>query len=485
MKVSKAWPRFAGALALCLGTLNPAGATEYRFRPIFLEQADRINNLPSINARGLVAFATTSRLYVGDRTGVQVMAQVGQQLAGGLSLDQIDGFMLLDLDPIVAIVFSGGYLRDTTRYRSLFSAVDGGLQRSFSEEDHQVRPYALPPAVAGGLGTLYAIWEGTKVGVNGEGLYAGPDDLGGVEALYETLGAEGLSVDGPPTASRNGNIAIAIRSSTNTVIRWKQRFDPTLQVLIASGGMFSAVSTPSINNSRKLAFLGTLAEGGVAGVFVLDDPFLNEVARANATFSAFSSLAINNQDRVVFSAYLPAKEGNGLFAGPDPVQDKIVAPGDRLGVGPGGSKPFRKVKSAVFGPTGLNDNGQVAFRVMFTDGTAAIYRAEPLTPGKLDTLSGRFPKGAEGEGELTVNSGRKGKGIIELELPSNQPVEITLTSSRPDLVSVPSTIDVREGKTKAMFDIVTRKVTEMVTVTVTASSNGVTRTLRLVLSPLR
>lgn len=86
---------------------------------------------------------------------------------------------------------------------------------------------------------------------------------------------------------------------------------------------------------------------------------------------------------------------------------------------------------------------------------------------------------------VTSVRGRKPiSGSVQLSDPAPAPVRVELTSSNPDLVSVPAEgVRIGRGRTSGIFTLRTRKVTEPTEVTLTATLDGVSRQVTLTLKP--
>jgi hypothetical protein len=70
--------------------------------------------------------------------------------------------------------------------------------------------------------------------------------------------------------------------------------------------------------------------------------------------------------------------GTGLYTGTDPENHKVLEPGDML--------DGKEVDTVSAGRHCINNYGQIAFWVQFTDDSWAIYRADPEGTG--DTTRG-------------------------------------------------------------------------------------------------
>ena len=84
----------------------------------------------------------------------------------------------------------------------------------------------------------------------------------------------------------------------------------------------------------------------------------------------------------------------------------------------------------------------------------------------------------------TVNGGSGSTGTVSVNAPAPGSVVVSLASSDPSVVSVPANATIAQGTSSANFVITTHPVTTSVTVTITASYDGVTRSTTLsVLTP--
>lgn len=128
----------------------------------------------------------------------------------------------------------------------------------------------------------------------------------------------------------------------------------------------------SINNSGEVAYRTVMPNA--AAIVVGNGQSVRTVADtasgAFVGFDPFGPLTLNDVGTVAFLAYLPSTSTAGIFVGPHPAHDKVIYPGDQL---------FgRTVSSVHLSSRPLNNHGQLAFVVRFTDGGGAVVRADPL-----------------------------------------------------------------------------------------------------------
>ena len=147
-----------------------------------------------------------------------------------------------------------------------------------------------------------------------------------------------------------------------------------------TGGQHDFGAATAINDHGEVAFFGFLDGGWETGIFVGNGRVPNAVTTVANTLGAFwrtEVSAINKRGVVAFFAELDTgltpgggQRAHGIFLGPDPVHDKVIGSGDLL---------FGKVvKGVSMGWGALNDEGQIALSVVFTDETRTIVRADPV-----------------------------------------------------------------------------------------------------------
>ncbi len=137
-----------------------------------------------------------------------------------------------------------------------------------------------------------------------------------------------------------------------------------------------------ISNSGAIVFEGIMQADGRQGVYLatpdggggynLSTIADTTGAYASFAFDAISGLSINATNQVAFRASLDGSSTVGIFTGPDPVADKVIATGDKL--------DGKTIAGVSLGRFALNDLGEVAFFVTFTDSTGGVYRATPFAP---------------------------------------------------------------------------------------------------------
>jgi Putative Ig domain len=168
-------------------------------------------------------------------------------------------------------------------------------------------------------------------------------------------------------------------------------------IVVASGpGSFTTVATSNESPSDSLFFPAAINDDGTV-LIESSDPTqgyqiykagggrLIDVVDTSGGFGELYSPEMNNAGTVVFKATLDTGQ-DGIFTGRDPIADKVIESGDTL-FGKQVQSSGRFQNSLA-----INNSGQIAFSVEFTDGTWGIYLATPRRPLLLlPGIAGSFP----------------------------------------------------------------------------------------------
>ncbi|GEM_PF-6338325 len=222
---------------------------------------------------------------------------------------------------------------------------------------------------------------------------------------------------GEPTVNANGNIAFsavlsgngingsnksAIALTSGTTLKIAERTGNAAPDSDgnATGAVFSKLSDPVLNNNDRIAFVGTLKNGGGVnatndlGIWSDADGTLKLIVRKgdNASgggkFSAFNQIVLPDVGGVIIFATLsgvPAVQNQGVWiVGSNGIPTPIVRKGDMLNF-QGTLKKVKKIgifelAPSVTGQTRSFDAviGNLVFRATFTDGTIGIYKIDSL-----------------------------------------------------------------------------------------------------------
>ena len=139
--------------------------------------------------------------------------------------------------------------------------------------------------------------------------------------------------------------------------------------LVDSSGPFHGFSgAPSINSSGTVAFHANL-DSGVSGIFTVSRTGeIDVVATEGDVLRNPQRPTINDRGEIAFMATIAERGVKGIFAGPNPATDKVAAVGDEVG---------GFTISALEFFRGLNDKGQVVFSAVSSDGRACVALASP------------------------------------------------------------------------------------------------------------
>jgi hypothetical protein len=156
-----------------------------------------------------------------------------------------------------------------------------------------------------------------------------------------------------------------------------------LATIADTSDAFRDVRPASLNDAGEMAFRATLRDGGQA-ILKGNGGQLTIVALTGGTYTGFlgaPGIGFNNAEGVAFVATLRAG-GTGIFTGTDPVADKVIATGDPLF-----GSTVTTLGTGTIGNRGLNDAGQIAFRVGLADGRTVLARADPGSQSPGSTLA--------------------------------------------------------------------------------------------------
>lgn len=165
-------------------------------------------------------------------------------------------------------------------------------------------------------------------------------------------------------------------------------------------GLSSSSFSPAINSRGKIAFTGYISQqlNGPpqrAGIWAWESGVLREIVLQGeptpdrlGVFGGSTLIAQNNAGQILFGAGVTRSDGVGVnsiwLADDDGFLTEVIRSGQWLDVDPGLDADLRQVESFTYHRnlergdsmqrSALNDSGQVALMVRFTDGTAGIFR---------------------------------------------------------------------------------------------------------------
>lgn len=388
------WSNGSGTLELVAREGSPAPGTPegVEFGIYWL---DNPFSLPAFNDAGDVAFwaglngpgvdnANDGGLWAGAAGTLQLAAREGSQAPGADAGVNYQGFGEPRLSNAGQIAFNAtltGTGIDTTNDSGIWSGAPGSLDLVVQEGS---------PA------------PGTPAGVNFGTLHQpGFNDAGQV-AFHARLAGTGVdaSIDYGIWSNGSGSTYLLAREGSSA---------PGTP----AGVYFHSLEHPLLNGAGRTAFYGTLTGAGVddandEGIWSEGFGTLDLVARegshapgtyADVVFSSLDEPVLNGAGPTAFRAQLTgvgidSSNDYGLWAqDPEGLLQLVAREGDLLEVAVG---DFRTVSSlfVLAGPSGgqdgepmaFNDSGQLAFNVLFTDGTRAAIVANVPEPATLSLV---------------------------------------------------------------------------------------------------
>jgi hypothetical protein len=327
-------------------------------------------DFPTINNGGEVAFRGTLAngdyaIYKGNAANLTEVARVGQAVDGGL-LEGLGVFAIIN-DPGTVAFTSFRAAPNFAGITGLFARDGAGIHR-------------IAPADPAQFFASFGYWLNNSEDISFNALapsytdlYLGHSSATPAAQLLLVGGSINSSIDAP-VINDGGTIAFEAAHTSGNYIYVR---DPAggLTILASnpnppsgSGGS-NYLSYPDINNPGTVIFSMKQWDGGF-GLYKSQNGALQQLLSADNTLFARTdgSPAINNLGDIAFYAGLDSG-ARGIFDGIDPVSNKVILAGDQLS--------GLTVSDVVF-YRGLNDAGQIAFGVTFTDGSKGIYIATPV-----------------------------------------------------------------------------------------------------------
>lgn len=169
-----------------------------------------------------------------------------------------------------------------------------------------------------------------------------------------------LNFHSAPSINNHDDIAFSAYDTTTLTFGVYLYHHDHIHRLYANG------SDPIVNDHRVVAFTRFGTAPGATSVVRGNGGALTVIADSTGQFSHVFATAINDRGDVAFLGSLAAG-GVGVFVGDGHHTTKVAASGDAI---------LGKTVAQV-SPASLNDEGELAFHVKFTDDTSAIVRAAP------------------------------------------------------------------------------------------------------------
>lgn len=211
-----------------------------------------------------------------------------------------------------------------------------------------------------------------------------PTSTGSVSGLYTITGGTVTTIAddtvdpnilfyGRPAIDANGTVAFYAGIGLNEQAVFAGAGGP-LTTVADSSGPFDSFGLLGMNAAGAIAFPGELDTGG-QGLFVSEDGAITTIVDPDdAVFTSLGSPSINAGGDVVFWGRLASGDA-GIFLGDDPVADKVILDSELLG-----GQIIDRV--SIISNQGINDDGDIAFKALFADGSQGLYVATliPVPP---------------------------------------------------------------------------------------------------------
>jgi hypothetical protein len=371
-------------------TLNPPRPS----RPVPGRRPTRRRlTLDALEERSLLSYTLTpvadtgagspySGLVVGQAVNdLGQVAFVADLKAGGQALyrTEADGSLtaIAHTDALIRDFSLSPYMNDsgtvsfgadlTDGRQALFTGSGGALTRIADTEPGS--PFSALPGPAPRIGSDGTVCFQAPLRAGGKEFFTG--NGGPVSTLYVT-GSEFSAFPGSPASQIHGD-DVAFRATLTGGPDGVFRGDGTHTDTIATaGGTYSRFLGSEINDAGTVGIIANLTAGGQA-IVIAEGSTLTTFVDTSGAFSRFAEgrLSISNRDGAVFGADLTVG-GTGIFDGPDAVADRILATGDALS-----GSTVLGFPANFLNPRGLNNAGQIVFRVSLADGRTALVRADP------------------------------------------------------------------------------------------------------------
>lgn len=358
---------------------------------------------------------------------------------GGLTtIAHTDALLIKDfyLSPYMndaGTVSFGADLRDGKQ--AIFTGSGGALTRIADSESGSL--FGSLPAPAPRIGSDGTVVFQAILTSGVKGFFSG--DGGPITTLYVT-GGEFSVFPGSPASQVHGDL-MAFRATLTGGPDGVFRGDGLhTDTIVTVGATYSSFLASEINDEGTVGINANLTAGGQALVMAKDGT-LTTFMDTSGPYSRFAEgkFSISNLPGAVFGADLKAG-GTGIFDGPDPAVDKILAKDDALF-----GSTVVGFPTNFLNPRGLNNVGQVVFRVNLADGRTVLVRADPdaVTVESVVVNDGAAQRSMVNSLTVTLN------GVATFD-----PGAIELRRQDGSLVDLHSDISILGGKNVAVLTFV-------------------------------
>ena len=364
------------ALAMFLLCLPfTAQASGYLFREIVngITAPSSFFNRPAINAHGQVTFR-------------------GRKWSEELE-DNVDRIHKGAVGSLETIIDTSGEFSGLGHYPSINDLGDVAFNGSLATENNEkimlytVATEGLTTIAEGYLDDPLARFNSVRGGsVNNNGAVAFNARNEYTDQSYVAVGTGGppVFIESQYPATTVGQSPMINIAGPTLEVAWRTG-DSLGPILIKKGGSLNQttiaespsavldliISAPSISNMGVVSFTAVPASGFGEGVYLGNGGTPGLWADTTGEFDDFGPTSISSSE-LVFYAKLDIG-GAGIYTGPNLLTDKVLAEGDTVPGFPSTVEEVYEISTRA-----VNDNGQIAMRAKFADGTNRVLRADPF-----------------------------------------------------------------------------------------------------------
>ena len=190
------------------------------------------------------------------------------------------------------------------------------------------------------------------------------------DKILDTTEFYSIGARAVPSISENGNVTYRLEGLTTVDLSYTDLSE--FGIPLDDTGPYQGFQEPNFNDHGDAVFTGRFHGGGKTILFWSDTQLSTVVDQTGVYHSLGNRNSINNRGDVLFGATLDAvPDAARLYIWNDGIIQSVVGAGDMI--------DGMSISATVgVGRNALNDSGQIAFNVVFTDGSRALYRGTPI-----------------------------------------------------------------------------------------------------------
>lgn len=199
----------------------------------------------------------------------------------------------------------------------------------------------------------------------------------GSTQVVAEIGSLFMSLDRAPSINNAGTVAFSATRTTGTRgIFVRNGASGDFFTVIDDGSPWVGFGPVDLNDEGTVAFRGT-RDTLNRGIYRVNGGNVVTIAEGGQVSQAFGGFSLNNAGRVAYNR-LVSQFASAVFVGPNVFGSRVVGPGNVL---------FgRTVANTFIDRDSLNDQGQIAVLLAFTDGSSMIARVDPIDPPFVDVI---------------------------------------------------------------------------------------------------